>query len=54
MDNKEIALQILLKAMDKFPMVAITPDAISDVRNISPEKLGQVYQTIYRAVTEAK
>jgi hypothetical protein len=54
MDNKEVAMQILLKAMDKFPTVAVTPDDLNDTRNISPEKLGQVYQIIYKAVSEAK
>ena len=57
MYDKEIAMQILLKFMEnnKKDMFSIseTPKSISDKdkRNyITPEKVGQAYQTIYKAV----
>lgn len=51
MEDKEIALQLTLKFVDKVVTNLRLTEAMFD--DITPDKLWKIYQTLYKAVKEA-
>ncbi len=52
MEDKEIALQLTLKFVDKAVTNLRLTEVMSD--DVTPEKLGKIYQALYKAVKEAQ